>query len=374
MEKTKPKTRKRKCKVYFLTFLLLITGLLIFYFPWVSYVYSLAENQAYAIWHREKLAKVLQSDRLSKAQKSKLEIIEKSREFGKKLYHLNDSNSYEYYVNLPRKALGWNLTVADSLKMQAREFQFPFVGSFGYLGFFNEGLKNKWKENFKKQGYDVYENEIGAYSTLGYFKDPIFSTYLDWDDVALARLVFHEMAHEKLYFTNDSDFSEALAVFIEKVAANFYFYGSPSLPEYIHKKHRTMFREYNIFETMIEDTKKKLEKIYGSQLSPEDKLKKKTEEIENLKKKLTQTPFVNFPYAHEVAQMEDLNNAFFVQNWRYTPHGETGFSVLLKDCNNDVVCWFERLSKLKKCKPEIRKKFLLSPVKLDKVLSQCKPA
>ncbi|MDH4262110.1 MAG: aminopeptidase [Spirochaetia bacterium] len=359
---------RKKYKIT-IVFNFLFIGFLALYMPWIQYVLHLAAHQGQSIFFRENISKVSAH---TQEEKNKLLLIQNAKEFGKKLYQLKESKSFEYYVNLDRKALGWNLTISPELEMKAKEFDFPIVGKFGYLGFFNETIKNNWKNKFVKQGYDVYENEIGAYSTLGYFKDPIFSTYLEFDENQLIRLILHEMVHEKFYLKNDSDFSESMAVFMEKIALNLYLYKQVNPPNELIEKYKVFLNQYNAFEDLLEETKTHLDTLYKSNLTDSEKRIQKREEINNLRNRLKNKRFYEFTYASEVSEMPELNNAFLVQNSRYTPKQKNGFSVLLKDCNEDILCWFDGIKKLEPCKKEIRKKFLAEEIILDSILLECK--
>jgi len=346
----------------------LVLGIILLTTPWAGYVAHLARHQVGSLILRQKISDVSPQ---SPAEKEQFAVIQKAKEFGMKLYGLSDSKSYEYYVDLKRKSLGWNLTVAPALEMRAREFYFPFAGKFGYLGFFDEALKDRWKVRFTKDNFDVYENEIGAYSTLGYFKDPIFSTYLEFDGTQLASLILHEMVHERLYLKNDSDFSESMASFMERVALNLYLYRQIEAPPQAIARHKKFIARYNAFQDLLDGTRENLEKLYAADLKDSEKLARKNIELKNLRKRLTQPPFQDFPYATRVAEMPDLNNAFLVQNSRYTPSHRNGFSVLLKDCKEDIACWFAGLEKLESCGRDVRRNFAATEIRLEAALQQC---
>lgn len=368
--------KKHKVIIIFLTPVLLF---LIMKFSWISYVMHLGKHQSSSILSRTKISSLLSpppsaektSNKLNSAEIKKLLLIQEGKEFAKKLYELNESKSFEYYVNLHRQALGWNLTIAPAFEMKAKEFYFPVIGKFGYLGFFDEKIKNSWKEKFQSREFDVYENEIGAYSTLGYFRDPIYSTYLKFSDNQLLSLIFHEMVHEKLYLKNDSDFSESMAAFMEQIALNLYLFKQVNAPEHLLLKHKKSIDEYNKFQDILENSKKNLESLYASELPLADKKILKKIEFDTLRKNLKTANFQYLPYAQKVSEQTDLNNAFLVQNSRYTPKAKNGFSVLLKDCNNDIACWFNELEKLGHCNNEARKKFMSEEITLEATLLLC---
>jgi predicted aminopeptidase len=357
---------KKKIGLFF-TFSSLFFGVILH--NWAEYVLHLASHQFGAVSKREKITPELIASRDGK-QKEILELIQKVKKSGEEMYGLENSTSYETFVDLKRNILGWNLTVSPALELKAKEFGFPIVGKFGYLGFFNEKLKDSWKKNFIKEGMDVYENQIGAYSTLGYFKDPVFSTYLEFNPAQIVRMVLHEMAHEKLYFKNDSDFSESLASFIERPASNFYLYGNIDTPPDIIKQHEGARKEYREFQDILDETRQTLEELYASNKTDQIKLLEKKNIYAILYKKIQTAEFKYLSYVKEIPE-QDLNNAFLVQTRRYTPSKKNGFSGLLTDCHDDFQCWFTELKKLEKCPKDVRKKFSTTDMKLIEALKNC---
>ena len=351
-------------------FVILIAGIILH--QWIIYVSHLAYHQFSSILKRQQISYLITSPDITEFEKQKFLKIQKVRDFGKQLYGLKESHCFEYYVKLPRDTLGWNLTMAPELELKAKEYGFPIIGKFGYLGFFSEKLKTKWSNVFANQGYDVYENAIGAYSTLGYFRDPIYSTYLKFDEKELLSLILHEMVHEKLYFKNDSDFSESMASFMERTALNLFLYKQTDPPADILEKHKNGIAEYKAFLGILDSTKKRLDTLYNSNLPRTEKLAEKKKELENLRMSLQTRNFQYLTYANDIAKMKNLNNAFLVQHSRYTPKRKSGFSRLLKDCKNDVQCWFTKLEKLQACDQNIRKHFLEEEISLDAILLQCK--
>jgi len=341
------------------------------YSDWIKYVYHLYSHQKNTILNRVDIKD--KNIFLSEEENKKITLIHNVQSFGKKLYQLKTSHSFRYFVKLNRDVLGWNLTAAYPLKWEAVEFHFPVAGTFSYLGFFDNDLKNKWIEKFNIKGYDVYESEIGAYSTLGYFSDPLFSTYLKFSDYGLISTVLHEMSHEKLYFKNDTFFSESLSSFIEEVAAERYL--QQNKIKFNRISMNLYNQEFSAFRKAFELVKKKLTLLYQSQIDEKQKLTHKNRILMDYKKTLINQneKFRVCKIPDQILRSKEINNAVLIQFDRYNPpkEEESNFSLLLKESNNDINIWFEKLSKLDTCSNEQRKSFVEGSIVYKKLLSLC---
>jgi len=269
--------------------------------------------------------RVLRHD-ISATEREKLLLTQNIRKFVEEKYDIPNSKSYSKYYNLSRKALGWNITIAPELSLKPESFDFFPLGSFDYLGFFSEPLIKEWAARYEKLGFDVYISEIGGYSTLGWFEDPLYSTQLDSSEYGLARLLSHEIAHEKLYFKNDTTFSELLASFIETKLANDYVIA-------MGKKRPPPRQMYE--RDLILEARQTLAKLYASNISDEIKRARKQEILSSLKRELGSVSIT-------------LNNASLAQFHRYTPKYqkfETTFAAC--DDSEKYRCWFKKLFELR---------------------------
>jgi len=337
---------------------------------WVDYVAHLAWHQGSTIFKAVKTQDAVTSMTLSPKEIQKMELIGRVKEYGKVLYELESSSSYEKFVPLDREVLGWNLTAAYPLKMEAVQFTFPFIGSFAYLGFFDLERKTKWKKRLEKKGYDVYENEISAYSTLGYLQDPLFSTYLQLSEYSLASLILHEMSHEKLFFKKDSNFSESLSSFIDDIAAHRFYIDILKKP--IKKKpHQKVTSEYKTYLNLMETYRNRLEHLYESEIPESKKMEYKTKIYLELQKSLKEfaAKALHINIRSEL-YTSPLNNAILIQYGRYQPKGDS-FQLLLDSCNQDIPCWFARLESMKSCSVEFRKRFLKESTSWDTIKQNC---
>ena len=164
------------------------------------------------IFERERpIATVLDDPAVSKRVKVKLRQVRKFRRFAVSALALPDNGSYRQYADLQRPLVVWNVFATPELSLTPVKSCFLVVGCLNYRGYFHETDARAFANKLRKAGDDVFLGGVAAYSTLGWFDDPVLNTMLRWDDGRIARFIFHELAHQRLYIRDDSDFNEAFA-------------------------------------------------------------------------------------------------------------------------------------------------------------------
>lgn len=163
----------------------------------------------------------LQDERSSEALRQRLALASRIRHFAVHELHLPDSRSYQSYVHLQRPAVVWNVVAAPELSLQPKRWCFPVAGCVSYKGFFNEAMAQQQAQVLRAQGLDVAVLPVPAYSTLGWLNwaggDPLLSTFLGYPEPDLARLIFHELAHQVVYVSSDTAFNESFATAVERL-------------------------------------------------------------------------------------------------------------------------------------------------------------
>lgn len=150
------------------------------------------------------------------ALRERLETARRIREFASGRLGLLQNHSYTSYAELGRPFVVWNVFAAPEFSVESRQECFPFTGCVSYRGFFSEHDARRHAERLRAEGYDVHVGGVPAYSTLGWFDDPLLSTFIFYPDAQLARLVFHELAHQLVYARDDTTFNESFAVAVEE--------------------------------------------------------------------------------------------------------------------------------------------------------------
>jgi predicted aminopeptidase len=158
----------------------------------------------------------LRRDALPAAIKDKLRLVLRLREFASRELALPDNGSYKSYADLDRSYVLWNVFAAPEFSIAPVTSCFPVAGCVSYRGYFGEADAQAAGEAQRARGYDVYIGGVPAYSTLGWFDDPVLSTFIRYPEAELARLMFHELAHQLLYLKNDTRFNESFATAVEQ--------------------------------------------------------------------------------------------------------------------------------------------------------------
>ena len=167
---------------------------------------------------RQPIADVLQGDSLSEQQRAQLLQAVAIRDYAADTLSLPVNDNYQHVVSLDSNYVSWNVFAAESLSMEALQWCFPVAGCVSYRGYFKEQAARDYGEKLQQQGYDIYVGGVTAYSTLGWFKDPLLSTFLRYRDTRLAALLFHELAHQVVYVKGDTTFNESFATAVEELA------------------------------------------------------------------------------------------------------------------------------------------------------------
>ena len=181
-----------------------------------GYLLQAARGQWQLSHRRQSIEKLLHSDATDAALKRRLGLVRAAREFASRELLLPDNASYRSYSVLARPYVVWNVVAAPELSVAPKHWCFLVVGCLAYRGYFREAGARRYAATLQQQGYDVAVGGVAAYSTLGKFADPVIDTMLRYDDLELAGILFHELAHQLVYVKNDSAFNEAFAMAVER--------------------------------------------------------------------------------------------------------------------------------------------------------------
>ena len=147
--------------------------------------------------------------------KQKLATVLEIRDFASKELGLPDNGSYRNYADLKRPYVTWNVYATPEFSTKPVAWCFVIAGCVSYRGYFSKEEAEHFGDDLRRQGYDVLVAGIPAYSTLGHFDDPVLNTFIGYGELQLAHLIFHELAHQVAYATDDSAFNESLATAVE---------------------------------------------------------------------------------------------------------------------------------------------------------------
>jgi predicted aminopeptidase len=194
--------------------------------------------------------------------KKKLERVVTIRDFASRELGLPDNASYRNYADIGRRFVLWNVFATPELSLQPRQWCFPIAGCVNYRGYFDEAGAREEAARFTAAGDDVYVGGVPAYSTLGYFNDPLLSTFIRYPDTEVARLIFHELAHQVAYAKDDTVFNESFAVTVEEQGVARWL-AAQNDPVLITQFAATQ-RYRDGFRTLVSRTRSRLAKVYAS--------------------------------------------------------------------------------------------------------------
>jgi predicted aminopeptidase len=148
--------------------------------------------------------------------KARLAEVKQIRAFAVSELGLPDNRSYTSYADLKRPYVLWNVVATPELSLVPIQWCFPIAGCVGYRGYYHEDDARAFAATLRSAGDDVVVGGVPAYSTLGWFSDPVLSTFVGYPDGELARMLFHELAHQIVYVKGDTQFNESFATTVEE--------------------------------------------------------------------------------------------------------------------------------------------------------------
>lgn len=195
-----------------LTGLLLMTGC-----SQLSYYAHCTQGHLALLSSRTPISKLLSDPSTSEKLAKQLRDLSRIRDFASSELKLPDNGSYRSYSDLQRPYATWNVVATKEFDLQPLRWCFPVAGCLPYQGFFERQRAESFAAELNKQGHDTYLYGVSAYSTLGWFDDPVLNTFLSRSAVDRAGIIFHELAHQQLFLQNDPDFSEGFATAVEQL-------------------------------------------------------------------------------------------------------------------------------------------------------------
>jgi predicted aminopeptidase len=219
------------------------------------------------------------SDEAAKPElKERLGLTQRIRDYAVSELKLPDNASYRRYADLHRPAAVWNVVAAPELSLTLKTWCFPVVGCVGYRGYFDRAKADAFAQELRAEKLEVSVYGVPAYSTLGtlpgdFFSDPLLSTFINYPEGELARLIFHELAHQVAYASGDTEFNESFATAVERIG------GTRWLEQKSTAQARQEYAEYDgrrqDFRALTQKYRDKLDALYKSPVTDEEKRARK---------------------------------------------------------------------------------------------------
>ncbi len=203
------------------------------------------------------------------------------RDFADEQLDLPVGDSYREYADIGRPWVVKNLYAAPEFALRLKTWCHPFAGCIAYRGYFDEVMLEKEAESLRQQGMDVHVGKVAAYSTLGWFDDPVLNTFVYWSDPGLAGLLFHELAHRRVYVDDDSSFNEAYATAVQQAGVEAWLRERGQ--EQALKAYRQRLANRRRVLELIREARQDLAVLYAEALSTEQKRRRKQIRLERLR-------------------------------------------------------------------------------------------
>ncbi len=328
----------------------------------VSYYYQSIHGHFSLLGASRPIDELLQEKEIDADLKKKLELVREARQFASAELGLPKNESYLSYAKLDREAAVWSVVATPEFSVEPKQWCFPVVGCASYRGYFEKEQAESYADSLKKDGLDVAVLPSPAYSTLGWFDDPLPSTVINWPEPLLVGLILHELAHQQLYIAGDSSFNEAFAMTVEQVGVERWFKSRRDHAGLRLWRRRKQRRE--AFIGLLLDARMRLQQLYASPTPAARMRSRKRDEFARLKREFVQLKknwegFAGFDHWF----YDEPNNARLASVATYDRF-VPAFLRLLQESNNDLKQFYHDCQELGALPPDKR------TARLDDLLQQ----
>lgn len=273
------------------------------------------------------------------------------RAFASEGLGLPDNKSYRTYVDLERSYVVWNVFAAPEFSVEPVNWCFVFAGCVSYRGYFSEKGAQKFANKLAQDSYDVYVAGIAAYSTLGWFHDPMLNTILRRTEPEIAGLIFHELAHQVIYVRDHTEFNESFALTVELEGVKRWLAAKGSADQF--QKYLVRKKRRDEFVQLVMNSRDQLDEIYASETTDDEKRVAKQETFIRIRQDYRELKKSWGGYTgYDAWFARDLNNAHLVSVGLYHQYAPA-FQALLSQHKGDLKAFYgavEELSQLSKAK------------------------
>ena len=291
---------------------------------------------------QDSIADLLQRPETPHDLKHTLSRVLQIRAFAVQELGLPENGSYTSYTDIERPYVVWNIVATPELSLAPKTWCFLVAGCVSYRGYFSHDKAASFAQTLRRQGYDVAVNGVRAYSTLGWFDDPILNTVIHYPDAELAGLIFHELSHQMIYVSDDSVFNESFATVIEEEGTRRWLEHTGHHDAIT--PHRTNKARQRAFIDLVMQYKHRLAEVFGTEQSDDWKRSQKrallgrfATDYQALKREW------GGDATYDAWMNRDLNNAHFASVGTYY-HYVPAFQALLASHNHDLSSFYEAVN------------------------------
>lgn len=227
----------------------------------------------------------IDDDTQPEALRQRLALSQRMRDFAVSELHLPDNHSYRSYAELRRPYAVWNVAAAPELSLTLKTWCFPVMGCVGYRGYFQQQQAEAFAQNLREPGAEVVVYGVPAYSTLGWSEwlggDPLLSSFIRYPEGELARMIFHELAHQVAYASDDTMFNESFATSVERLGAKAWL-ATRAAPA-ARDEFALLEQRRGAFRDLTRRYRERLDALYRSDAGDEAKRRAKADLMASLK-------------------------------------------------------------------------------------------
>lgn len=307
---------KKKLKKGFLVLSVLILIFIAFNFSLIKYGWGQLMGQIEVLKNAEPIVEILKKEDFPDSLKVKLKLIQEVKKYAEDSLGITKSNNYTSVYDQKGKPILWVITASDKYQLIDYQWEFPVLGEVSYKGFFELEKAQKEAKILEEKGFDTSIREVSAWSTLGWFDDPILTNFLDRTEGDLANLIIHELTHGTLYIKDDVTYNENLANFIGHIGAKKFLnhkYGKGSIE---YNKYISEQKDDALLTEFVLQKADSLDQlyIYWKELTNPEKELTKNNALNSIFKEMETLPF----QVLQIPKREELpNNTYFLAFRRY---------------------------------------------------------
>lgn len=310
----------------------------------VGYVIKSAYFQAELLHSREPIDQAKARQTFNAKQLASFERIADIKGFGATI-GLKATDNYDTYASDWNRTI-WNLTACPDLSFSPVTWRFPIVGKVPYLGFFRRSDADSWARRLENDGNEVYLRTAGAYSTLGWFRDPILPGMLEWSEYQLANTVLHELAHATLWIEGSVKFNESFANFVGRVAAIAYLEDRFGADSILVTRTRDNLQDLSAWRELLRSLYEDLDRVYKDDtLSDEEKRTRRATVYGTLSERVQETEFNNSERFEQAVEKGPWNNARLSQYRTYN-HRLEQFEGVLNSADGDLLQFIQLIDEI----------------------------
>jgi len=337
----------------------------------LAYYAQSIDGQYQVLDKRRPITAMLRDPATPATLKARLADILHMRDFATRELDLPDNGSYRSYSDLQRQYVVWNVYATPGLSLRPIKWCFPIAGCVAYRGYFTSAAAKRFSARLRRKNDDVYVEGITAYSTLGWFRDPVLNTVLRGSNTDIAGLIFHELAHQKLYIRDDTAFDESFAMTVEREGIRRWLLAGGNgaqMRRYLEERNRQ-----RQITALLLRYRAQLESLYASTQSKGEKQQGKQRIFSDMRADYSELKVGWGGYSgYDAWFSQNINNAYFVPIGlynRYVP----AFESLLRSVGGNLPVFYAKARQIGRLPAKQRHLALaaLAPVNQQCVAGGC---